>query len=80
VHRLQSISRAAIHLGAHKHLVVNGKCKEFVDNTRRLIVEEVDHTPNATIYAISLSASKSFLARHLFNDYNDGIVELLNGE
>jgi hypothetical protein len=59
---------------------VNGKRMEFVDNTRRLIVEEVDHTPNAKISAISLSISKTFLAGHLLNDCNNGIVELVNIE
>jgi hypothetical protein len=53
---------------------VNGKCREFVDNIRRLIIKDVDHSPNAKIYAISVSGSKTFLARHLFNDCNNGIV------
>ncbi len=52
----------------------------WTTNTRRLIIEEVDRTPSAKINAISLSASKSFLARHLLDDCNDGIVEPLNGE
>ncbi len=51
-----------------------------MDNARRLIVEEVDCTPDAKIYAISLSASKSFLARHLLDDCNDGIIKPFNGE
>ncbi len=32
------------------------------------------------ISLISLSASKTFLASYLFDDYNDGIMELLKGE
>ncbi len=51
-----------------------------MDNIRRLIIEEVDHTPSAKIYAISVATSKTFLAKHLFNDYNNGIVELVNNE
>jgi hypothetical protein len=47
VHRLQSISRAVIHLGLHIHLVVEGKCKEYVDETRRSIAKEVDCRPFA---------------------------------
>ncbi len=35
--------------------------------------------PNAKVFMISLSASKTFLARHLL-DYSDGKVELLKGE
>ncbi len=37
VHRFQSISRMAIHLGVHKHFIMDGKCKESVDRTKRLI-------------------------------------------
>ncbi len=59
---------------------MNGKCREFVDNIRRLIIKDVDHSPNAKIYAISVSGSKTFLARHLFNDCNNGIVEPVNSE
>ncbi len=34
VHRLQSISRVAIHLGVHKHSIVDGKCKESMDKLK----------------------------------------------
>jgi hypothetical protein len=37
VHRLQSISRTTIHLGVHKHSIMDGKCKESMDKTKRLI-------------------------------------------
>jgi len=69
-----------IHFGVHEHLVVDGKCKEFVDKTRRLIVEEVNHTPNPKISTISLNASKTFLAKHLLDDNGNGIVEFLHDE
>jgi hypothetical protein len=32
------------------------------------------------MFAISLSASKTFLARHLLDDCNDGKMELMKGE
>ncbi len=48
-----------IHLGVHKHYVVDRKCKEIVDETIRLIVEEVDHTLDAKIFTISLSVNKT---------------------
>ncbi len=70
----------AIHLGVHKRPIVDGKCQEFMDETRRLIEEEVDCTPNAKIFVISLSANKTFLARHLLDDCNNGTMELFNGE
>jgi hypothetical protein len=58
--------------------MVDGKCKEFVDKTIRLITKEVDHTFDAKIFAISLAVSNTFLAMHLFDDSGDGTVELLN--
>jgi hypothetical protein len=61
-------------------LVYNGKCRESLKETRRLIVEEVDHTPNAKISVIFSSASKTFLVKHMFNECNNGEVELLKGE
>jgi hypothetical protein len=51
-----------------------------MNETRRLIIEEVDLTPNAKIFAILLCVSKTFLATHLFNENGDGLVELLKGE
>jgi hypothetical protein len=64
-----------IHLGVHNHLVA-----KLVEETKRLIAKEVDHTHDAKIFSISLSASKTFLANYLFDDSNDGKVELLKGE
>jgi hypothetical protein len=72
--------RAVIHLGVHNHLVADGKCRKSVEETRRLIAEEVDCTLDAKIFSISLGASKTFLASYLFDDSSDGIVELLKGE
>ncbi len=34
--------RAVIHLGVHLHLVVDGRCKEVVDGSKKLIEEEVN--------------------------------------
>ncbi len=79
MHRLQSISRAVIYLGVHKHLVADGKCKEFVDNTRRLIAKEVDCTFDAKIFVISLNVNFTLLAKHMFDDCSDDIMEHLNG-
>jgi hypothetical protein len=60
--------------------MADGKCKEFVDETRSLITEEVDRMPNVKIFMISLSAKKTFLAKHLLDDSGDGMVELLHNE
>ncbi len=80
VHQLQSISRMVIHLGVHKHHVANGKCKEFVDKTRRLIVKEVDRTLDAKIFVISMNANFTLLVKHMFDDGSDDIMEHFNGE
>ncbi len=74
------MSRVAIHLSVHNHLVANGKCRESIKETKRLIMEEVDCMLNAKISLISLNAGKTFLASYLFDDSNDGIVELFKGE
>jgi hypothetical protein len=80
VHKLQSLSRAVIHLGVNIHLIVDEKCKESLDETKRLITKEVVCTLNAKTFAIPFNASKTFLAKHLLDDCNDGTVELLKGE
>jgi hypothetical protein len=43
VHRLQSMSKISIHLSVHNHLVADGKCQEFVEETKTLIPKEVNH-------------------------------------
>jgi hypothetical protein len=80
VHRLPSIFRGVIHFGVHKHLVVNGKSREPMDEIRRLTMKEVNHTPNVKISMILLGVNKTFLAMHLLDDSGYGIVELLNNE
>jgi hypothetical protein len=69
-----------IHLGVHNHLVVDGKCRESLDETRRLITKEVVCTLYAKTFAIPFNVSKTFLAKHPFNDCNDGTMEFLRGE
>ncbi len=44
-----------------------------------MIIKEVNHTPNVKMPTISLSVSKNFLARHLFDDCSDGKVEFFKG-
>jgi hypothetical protein len=70
-----------IHLRVHKHLVVDGKCREYVNEIKRLITKKVNCTLNAKISMIlMLSASKTFLSTHLLNESGNGLVELLKGE
>jgi hypothetical protein len=74
------MSRVVIHLGVYNHPVADGKCCESIEETISLIVEEVDRTPDAKIFLISLIVNKTFLANYLLDDSNDGIVELFKGE
>jgi hypothetical protein len=60
--------------------MVDGKCREFVDEIKRLIAEGVNPTPDVKIFAISLNFSKTFLATHLFNDSGDSLMDLLKGK
>ncbi len=81
VHRLQSILRMTIHLhGVHKHLVANGKCKETMDEIKRLIIEDVNRTHDAKIFAIFMNVNNTFLVKLLLDDNGNGIMELLDGE
>jgi hypothetical protein len=78
VHRLKFMSREAIHLSVHNHLVANGKCWKSIEETKRLIAEEVDHTLDVNIF--SNFASKTFLANYLFDDSSDDTMELFKGK
>jgi hypothetical protein len=49
-----------IHLSVHLHLVGNGKCREVMEETKMLIEEEVNQTPNVKTLAISLNTKKYF--------------------
>ncbi len=75
---LPTIIRVANHFGVHNHHVVDGKCRESMDETKRLIAEEVDYRSDAKIFMILLGASKTFLATCLLDDSGNGIVEFLN--
>jgi hypothetical protein len=77
VHKLQSLSRAAICLGMHEHLVAKGMCREALEEIKVLVEGQVSCTPNAKIFAITLNASRAFLARHLFNENGEGPLEIL---
>jgi hypothetical protein len=60
-----NVTRVAIHLGSHKHLVSDGTCQETFDHMYECIGEQVLRTPNAKNFAIMLGASKIFLADYL---------------
>jgi hypothetical protein len=74
------MSKVGSHFGVHNHLVVDGKCRESIKETKRLTAKEVDHTPNANIFSISLNVNKTFLASYLLDDSKDGTMHLFKGE
>jgi hypothetical protein len=80
IHKLQSLLRTTIHLGTHEHLVVEGMCKESLEEIKVLVEGQVFRTPNAKTFAITLNASKAFLAHHLFNESGKGPMKILQGE
>jgi hypothetical protein len=59
------MSKVAIHLDVHNHFVMDGKCWESIEETRRLNLKELDRTPDAKIFVISFSVNKTFLASYL---------------
>ncbi len=53
--------------------------QKIVDESKKLIKEEVNLTPDAKICTIFLSTNKSFLAKHLFNDSGDDSCKVFKG-
>jgi hypothetical protein len=49
-----------------------------VDEIRRLITHEVNRMPN--VFCDFFNAKKTFLAKHLLDDTDDAMVELLHIE
>ncbi len=76
IHKFQSLSRVVIHLGTHEHHVVEGMCREYLEEIKVLVEGQVFHTLNTKIFTIALNASKAFLAHHLFNDNGEGRMEI----
>ncbi len=76
IHKLQSLSRTMIHLGTHEHLVVEGMCKESLEEIKVLVEGQVSCTHYAKIFAIASNANKAFLVHHFFNENGEGPVEI----
>jgi hypothetical protein len=72
VHKLDTLSQVAIHLGMHEHHVKEGINKESLDEIKLLVEGEVSHTRDAKNSTIAVVANKIFLAQHLFNEDVDG--------
>ncbi len=66
VHSLSNLSRVAIHLEMHAHLVSEGKCKKSFKDMKNVVAKEVLRMPNATSSVISLAMSKTILSCQFF--------------
>jgi hypothetical protein len=64
----------------HVCLVIEGMCKESLEEIKVLVEGQVFNTPNAKISIITLNASKAFLAHYLFNENGKGPMKILQGE
>jgi hypothetical protein len=72
IRKLDTLSRATIHLNTHVYLIANGKCKEALEKIKGLIEVE------AFVHLMQLRwLHKTFLFHHLFNEDGEGLVELL---
>ena len=74
-----NMTKAAIYLGKHSHLVAKGTYRDSAKEISELIAEQVAKTPTATNSTIALSTSKDFLTNHLFH-HGEGEKEILKGE
>ena len=73
------MTRAAIHLGHHGHLVARDMYRDSTEVICGLIAEQVAKTPTTTNSAITLSASKDFLGHYLFHN-GEGEKKMLKAE
>jgi hypothetical protein len=80
VHKFPNLSRVTIHLGTHLHLFIEGMCRKFFQEMKNMVADEVCHMTIATSLTIVLFISKTFLSCHLFNEDEEGHVELFKGE
>ncbi len=58
------------------HLVFKGEYRESLEEIKNMVPKEVLHMASVTSFAISLVANKTFLSRHLFNNYGEGPIKI----
>jgi hypothetical protein len=80
IHKLQSILGATIHHGMHVHPIVEGMCREALEEIKVLVEGQIFHTLDTKIFVVALNANKEFLAHHLFNENGERPVKILQGE
>jgi hypothetical protein len=67
-----NMSRVAIHIGFHDHLVADGDCKEALELIRNQIFAQVAKTPDAKNSAIGLAVGKELLLKGLLDESCNG--------
>ncbi len=80
VHKFPNLSKVTIYLGTHAYSVANDKCRESFQEMKNIVANKFYCTPIATTTIIVLSTNKTFLSCHLFNEDEQGLVELLKVE
>jgi hypothetical protein len=66
------MTRAAVHLGTHDHLVVDGDCTEAMDLIRDQIMSQVARTLNAKISTIGMAVGKELFLKGLLDEGANG--------
>jgi hypothetical protein len=80
IYKLENLIRTTIHLGTHDHSVVEVHFREIFDQVKSLVEEEVPCTSWATVLAIVLVVSKTFLSKHLLNKDGKRPLEVFKGD
>jgi hypothetical protein len=79
-HKQVDLIQVAIHLRTHDHLIVEGKCRNVVEQVKFLVQDKVFHNLSITLSIISLVTNIFFLFKHSFNEDGDELVEPFNGD
>jgi hypothetical protein len=62
VHKFPNLSKVAIHLGTHSHLILKGMCRESFHEMKKMDVNKVYYTPNTTSLIIALFVNFYFFS------------------
>jgi hypothetical protein len=66
------MTRAAVHIGTHDHLVADGDCREAMELIRDQIMTQVSLIPNAKNSAIGMAVGKELLLKGLLDERGEG--------
>jgi len=78
VHKQVDLIQVVIHLRTHDHFIVEGKCRNVMEQVKFLVQDKVFHNLSITLSIIFLVTIFFFLFKHSFNEDGDELVEPLN--